>query len=305
MGIGGGIMDLVKGVYELAEEFLNQHEEGKSPLRQNVEVQNIAIQQLANQMLEEGKVNFYDKEPQEASNKDEFKIILRELVASSINYCYWYGSSTIRPMDSSSGSMYELVDAAIYNHPENLNFESSIKYLIELLSLYRYPLLEERKRHLLELVEDEKALTFARYVQVKYGRSGSKIFEELVKNFQGFASDIFLKRASLFMIQLYRQLGWFEEFMKELFVPADYQVPKMLNHFKAILYSNSIGYKIQEGKLIEKGSLMECQLRAATIVACKRLCNLTGWNVADVDTWLWTKRKLPQGKFHLTITTDY
>lgn len=297
-------MDLVKGVYDIAKEFLTQKKEGKSPLRQHVELNTHQIKNLAVQMQEEGKVNFYEEEPQE-SDKDIFKIILREMVASSINYCYWYGSSTIRPMDSNSASMYELVDAAIGNHPENLNFESSIRYLIELLSLYRYPLLEERKRHLLELVEDEKALTFARYVQVKYGRSGSKIFEELVKNFQGFASDIFLKRASLFMIQLYRQLGWFENFMQELFVPADYQVPKMLEYFKAIKWGNDLGYKIQENKLIEKGSLMECQIRAATIIVCKELCGLTGWNVADVDTWLWTKRKLPTGKFHLTYTTDY
>lgn len=299
-------MDLVKGVYDIAEEFLTQHRENKTPLRQNVELDNSEIELLSKQMMEEGKVNFYDKEPQEASEKNELVIILRELVASSINYCYWYGASTIRPMNSSSNSLYELVDIALensVNRPMNSSFAYSVKYLIELLSLYRYPLIEERKRHLLELIEDEKALTFARYVMI--GRKGSKIFEELVRNFQGFASDIFLKRASLFMIQVYRQLGWFDDFMQELFVPADYQVPKMLNHFNAIRYSTNLEYKIQEGKLIEKGSLMECQLRAATIIACRKLCDLTGWNIADVDTWLWTKRKLPVGNFHLTITTDY
>jgi hypothetical protein len=31
----------------------------------------------------------------------------------------------------------------------------------------------------------------------------------------------------------------------------------------------------------------------------------TGFNIADVDTYLWTKRKLVDKPFHLTYTTDY
>jgi hypothetical protein len=63
---------------------------------------------------------------------------------------------------------------------------------------------------------------------------------------------------------------------------------------------------IMEEYEISKNCLMEAQLRAASIVACRELCKLTDWNIADVDTWLWTKRKeFPYSKIHLTRTTDY
>ena len=57
--------------------------------------------------------------------------------------------------------------------------------------------------------------------------------------------------------------------------------------------------------LLQKDSLEELQIRAATIVACTRLQQLTGWTIADVDTYLWTKRKMVDKPFHLTISTDY
>lgn len=292
-------MDLIKSVYDISNDLLHV----PTPVRIHASVQEDKLNELADQMLKDGKVNFYDKEPQEFSDEDIMHVIVRELVASSINYCYWYGTSLIRPMGSSSTTMYNLVDDALqFFDPQA--FPGHIDQLISLLSFQRFPLLEERKRHLLELVEDGKAITFARFCQGKE-IYGEMVFDELVKNFQGFSSDILLKRAALFMIQLYRQLGWFSDFMERLFVPADYQVPKMLDHFGVIKYSGSISYKIQESKLIEKGSLMECQIRAATIIACRKLSKRTGWNIADIDTWLWTKRKEPKGKFHLTITTDY
>ena len=318
--ITGGGMNLIKGVYDIAEEFLNL----PVPTRQHVKLNPEKINELVRQMVEDGKVNFYSTEDQEVEEKkNEMAIIVRELTASAINYCYWYGNSNVRPNGANSGGMYDLVDAALA--PDDLMipgiadlspkrslkyfeevYATAIEYLIELLSVQRYPLLEERKRHLLELTENGKAIRFTRYVLLnKNNKNGAQMFEELVKTFTGFASDTFLKRASLFFIQLNRQLGWFPNLMNNIFVPADYQVPNVLCHFKTIEYSNDLAYKIQEGKLVKQGSLMECQIRAATIVVCKQLMDITGWTVADVDTYLWTKRKLPRKKFHLTKTTDY
>jgi hypothetical protein len=300
-------MNLIKGVYNISIDFLSL----PVPLRQHAKINEEKLELLARQMLDNGKVSFYSEEKQEVKEKkNELFIVIRELVASSINYNYWYGNGLIRPNGANSTGMYELVDAALadFSGVKDINevdFENSINYLIELLSTQRYPLLEERKRHLLELTENGKGITFAWYVVLNKDKHGEELLEELVKRFTGFASDTFLKRASLFFIQLNRQLGWFEDLVNELFVPADYQVPKILEYFKVIEYSNVLSYKIQEGKLVEKGSSMECQLRAATIMACRKLCKLTGWNVAEVDTWLWTKRKLPKSKFHLTYTSDY
>lgn len=310
-------MDLIKGVYQISIDLLCL-----PVTRQHVRINEEELTRLSEAMEDQGKVNFYSEEPQEvAEKKNELGIVLRELVASSINYCYWYGgSSLIRPNGANSSGMYELVDAALNtnweptiadlgslrsnDYHERL-FKTCIEYLIELLSCKRYPMLEERKRHLLELTENGKGITFAKYVILEKDKHGKAMLEELVKNFTGFASDTFLKRASLFFIQLNRQLGWFGDLVDDMFVPADYQVPKMLEYFGVIEYSNVLETKIQEGKLVEKGSLMETQLRAATITACRKLCRITGWNIAEIDTWLWTKRKLPKTKFHLTYTTDY
>lgn len=303
-------VDLVKEVYNISDGLLNL----EHPHRHHALMDMEAIEKVANMMESSGKVNFYDKEPQEASDYDPADIlhlIVRELVASSINYCYWYGIGSVRPGKASSTLMYGLVDEALqFFSPKDDSFAANIDYLIELLSLKRFPLLEERKRHLLELVDGRRAITFARYVSIR-GKmddnySANCVFEELVKNFTGFASDTFLKRASLFMIQLHRQLGWWSTFMKTLFVPADYQLPMILNALSCIKYSNTLEAKIQEGKHIHKSCLMEVQLRSATIIAVRELCRLTGWNVADVDTWLWTKRKeFPLHKIHLCVTTDY
>ena len=308
-------MDLIKSVYDIADEFLNL----PVPVRQHVVLKQNFIDHLAQAMLIDGKVSFYSTEDQEVEEKkNELFIVLRELVASSINYCYWYGNADVRPMGANSGDMYALVDTALDHallkdikskeYYEGIFYTSkmasAIKFLIELLSLHRYPLLEERKRHLLEVVDH--GLRFANNIVInKEDEYGGKLLEDLIRNFTGFASDTFLKRASLFFIQIHRQLGWFPELMQDIFVPADYQVPKMLHYFKAIEYSNHLSYKIQEGKLIEKGSLMECQIRAATIKVCRMIMDITGWNISEVDTWLWTKRKLPIEKFHLTITSDY
>ena len=62
---------------------------------------------------------------------------------------------------------------------------------------------------------------------------------------------------------------------------------------------------INNSILINKHSLEEIQIRAANISVCKDLQNITGWNAADIDTFLWCNRKLTDKPFHCTITTDY
>jgi len=41
------------------------------------------------------------------------------------------------------------------------------------------------------------------------------------------------------------------------------------------------------------------------VLACKKLQELTGWNISEIDAWLWLRRKEATLPFHLTITTDY
>jgi hypothetical protein len=291
-------MDIIQQVFDMSQVIL-----ATKPYY--VIINNSKVDELAEQMKKDGCPSFY------GSDDEGYKIgihleIIKELVASSINYCYWYGAHDIRPNGVSSVSMYNDVNECFDPAKDHsLNFENRIDHLIEILSIHRYPLLEERKRHLKDLCEGRKAEMFVSSILSK-SYSPEKLFVELIESFPGFASDTFLKRASLFFIQLYRKFGWYkDDLMTHIFVPADYQVPKILRHFECIQYVNGLAFKVLDGELIQKHSLMELQIRAATIIVCTQLQYITGWTIADVDTYLWTKRKLTDTPFHLTITTDY
>jgi hypothetical protein len=292
-------MDIIQNVFDMSEVIL-----ASEPF--HVVINNMKAEELMKQMIEDGAPNFYDSEPTQEYKTGIHLDVLKELVASSINYNYWYGASDIRPLGCSSTTMYnDLAECFDSAKDHALNFEDRIESLVRLLSVHRYPLLEERKRHLYELCENRKGERFVGDV-ISKNYSPERLFLELVESFQGFATDQFLKRASLFFIQLHRKFGWYkDDLMATLFVPADYQVPKILRHFGVIEYSPELEYLIDKGMLIEKHSLMEIQIRAATVKACTQLQYGTGWTIADVDTYLWTKRKLTDKPFHLTYTTDY
>ncbi len=277
---------IVDKVFQVVDDAL-----AKTPT--HVEIEWKAVERQIEKMRKDGPPSFFE-------DTDKYKLgiyteVLKELVASSINYCYWYGVSDIRPNNVSSTAMYDCLEYAFDNTE---SFEDTIRILIELLSSNRFPMLEERKRHLLELLEDRKGEDFAKMVANKMGT-----MELICQNFQGFASDILLKRASLFFIQIYRKYGWYKDMV--LPVPADYQVPKILRHFGCIQYAPTLEEDIYEGKLIPKHSLEEIQIRAATIRVCEAMRKELGWHIGDVDTYLWTRRKLTDMPFHCTITCDY
>jgi hypothetical protein len=289
-------MRIYESVFEISEEFLNK----KPPVRINEE----GIEHTATLMLGEGVKKF----PIKPITQDHiYQAVVQEFVGCAINYCYWYGAADVRPNGSSSGKMYELVEKAFSNYQNGENFASCIQRLVENLAIARFPMLEEREKHLKELISDgeDYCIGISNAIFYKDKEDYYPFYEDMIKTFPGYASDIFLKRASLFFIQMNRQYGWFESAMIELPVPADYQVPKMLEGFGCIEYEqylkSLIGYEV----LIPKASKEECSIRAATIIACKKLKERTGWSISDVDGWLWLKRKEINTPFHLTITTDY
>lgn len=290
--------DIIKGVFDLSQEILDND-------ISHVEINENKIEELGQKMLDDGPVVFYSEEPSQKGYVTGIPAqVAKELVANSINYCYWYSSHDIRPNGCSSTVMYDAVEGAFDNN-DDLMFETKINNLLIELAIRRFPLLEERKRHLLDLCEGRKADNFITMVTSK-SYSGKALFNQMVEKFPGYASDMFLKRASLFFIQLYRRFGWYkDDLMNELFVPADYQVPKILKHFECIKYSDDLEYNIRNNELIPADSIKEAQIRAATIIACRLLQRITKWNVADIDTYLWTKRKLTNEPFHLTLTTAY
>ncbi len=284
-------LELIESVYEISESFM------KNPV--HVEMDEEQIQVVGNDMIDQGISSFPLPDVE-----SDYKGVLLELVAASVNYCYWYGKHDIRPNGSSSTTMYEALQNAFFDYEERdpIVFETCITRFIKLLSTRRFPLIEERERHLRQLLMNGEAFA---YLVNKSPYEVSPWLDELIVQFPGFASDIFLKRASLFFIQLFRRFGWFESDLHNLHVPADYQIPKMLNYFGCLIYQEDLYDAIKTNQIIPKHSQPECEIRAATVLIIKKLCEMSGWNVAEVDGFFFTKRHEADRPFHLCITTDY
>ena len=286
-------MKLANDVFDISASFM------KDP--QYVLINNKLIDVIADKMIEKGKPKF-----PLPNVKDTLIGCILELTAAAVNYCYWYGKYNIRPGGASSTYMYELLMNSFFDFNKsnfsNASYRKCVDRFKRLLAFNRFPLLEERCKHL-----DELECCILEYCSDLNKRHDNLefYFTELVELFPGFASDIFLKRASLFFIQLFRRFGWFDDELKLLHVPADYQIPKMLNYFGCIDYTLTLENEIEQGRLIPKNSLYECEIRSATIQVIKMLCEKTGWNVAEVDGFFFTKRSICTSPFHLTITTDY
>jgi len=283
-------MNLVKNVYELSERFMKDSK--------HVFLIEAGIENMAKRMIENGKPQY-----NRSNDKITYKDIVFELVASSVNYCYWYSQHDIRPNGSSSSSMYNILADSFQEYiNDEMSFERVIKRFGANLSKERFPLIEERIRHLNQLVENGE--NFAKVIYLDHNSIDIPLME-MVLSFPGFASDIFLKRASLFFLQLFRRFGWYESDLHSLHVPADYQIPRVLEYYDCIVYEDELDDAIHESIIIVKNSRPECEIRAATILVVKKLCELTKWNVSEVDTYLFMKRDDIEKPFHLTITTDY
>lgn len=232
------------------------------------------------------------------------KVVLLELFASSINFCYWYGKFDVRPSGSSCTLLYDILFDSFSDYSFGSPFEDRISKFVDSLIYYRFPLVNERIKHLKE-ISDNGSIEFVTDLCSGFKKPISYWYMEMLRRFPNFASDIFLKRASLFFIQLYRRFGWFKDQMDEIVIPADYHIPKLLQYLGCITYSFPLFKKIRDEDLILSGSLEECEIRAATIYSSWRICEESGWNIADLDTYLFSQRHEVKDPFHLTVTTDY
>lgn len=264
-------------------------------------------------ILDSGKDDFLNY-----GSTDPNKFMLMELVADSINYCYWYGYSQYRPNGNSASKLYKLIDEAFVDYgvcnifgdyekqdPSCDSFPECIEKLKNLLIENRFTMLEERFNHLDQLTCDGEAFIEAVNMHLNGKASFDFIVESLLGLFPGYASDLFLKRASLFFINVFRKFGFFTNELNFLPLPADYQVPKVLYGMKILEYSYELEAAITHEILIPKSSRMEIEIRSASILVCQKLCELTKWNISDIDSWLWCKRDKIDLPFHLCLTTDY
>ena len=214
-----------------------------------------------------------------------------------------FGIYDFRPMLGDSQNMYDIIYESIQTKFQGIIEADFVNSIIDRLIFDRYPLVEERVKHIMEVSLSTQE--FIMFVIMNKENDARIVLHELVRRYPGYASDMFLKRAFLFCYQLNRKLGWFADTINELPVPADYQVPKMLEHFGCLEYKSILMDKIKNHTMIPKWSMEEISIRSATVLVCDKLAEITSWTKSEIDGWLWLRRKECKTPFHLTITTDY
>ena len=307
-------MDLIKNVFDISEEFV---EKGSY-----VSINKNKIEEIAENIKKELKnyKNHWLDYPECIKNgkekHQEYELVAYELIANSINYCYWYGKFNIRPSNSGSTLMYKLLNKSFEKaRPVFTGSSSSVCYdainiFIKKISLYRFPNLENRVKHLKEVRDSIKRdgrdiINTIAYKASKSELSVEELIEIIVSNYSGYANDMFLKRVFLFIMMLYRRVGWFKNEIYKIPIPADYQIPKMLRYLGCIEYNSPLRERIKKQEFIISSSIMECEIRAVSILVCKKLAEEAECSMCDVDNYLWGKRKECNDIFHLVITTDY
>ena len=178
-------MNLVNSVFELAENFMSNPK--------YVDINTKQIDHIAIELKDELPPTFPPNPP-----NDIYKTCIMELVASSINYCYWYGRPHIRPLDSSSGKLKDIIIVAFDKFDKNggvHSFDKCLDRLIQYMSIERFPMIEERIKHVNELKPyGQKFIDLIVVMKLP----SERLLQTMVVTFPGFASDLFLKRAFLF-----------------------------------------------------------------------------------------------------------
>lgn len=107
-------------------------------------------------------------------------------------------------------------------------------------------------------------------------------------------------------------LGTFHD-LDQLTAFADYKVPQMLRHMGILRYSGCLGATIAARERIPAGSVLEMEIRAATIWGCELLrqalaAHSQAVTAHELDWLLWTESQAIPGTthpYHLTPTIFY
>jgi len=172
------------------------------------------------------------------------------------------------------------------------------------------PGLEGRKAIMDEMLKDERLQNFSEGTVVKTrisGKIGVAQAAELAREFPKSFSDPYLKKSqlALSMFSGYLQ-GNGTKIETDFTAFADYQVPRVLKALGILHYDARLQEKVDSHTLLPEGDGEEVAIRAATILACKKIADHINGNDADVDNLLWQSQHIAgESRFHLTETTRY
>jgi hypothetical protein len=220
--------------------------------------------------------------------------IYNSIMDSALQFCFWYGNSSIRINNHSSSEITRLVKEYSYD----------IELLKKHIRLARFPNIESRTK-IIDEIGPINTNRMRRIISIiSNTRDVDSILSTLTAEFDSFANDILLKKALLTVMSIHFKTGIIKD-PEKILIPADYQIPKMLRHFGILKYSNELAYKVDNNILLLENSEEELAIRIQAIKAVKRIQDLSQVPSYMIDQILFHSRKNITSNHHLTITTSY
>ncbi|KFV44452.1 UPF0553 protein C9orf64, partial [Gavia stellata] len=148
------------------------------------------------------------------------------------------------------------------------------------------PLIEERHRVLNEsgtVLLEKFGGSFLTCVKMSE-RSAQKLLHLVLQNFPSYRDEAvfekkkvsFYKRAQILVADTWSVLegkgdGSFDD-ISSLTIFADYRIPQVLVHLKAMKYSEELMKKLREGTIFQSGDKEEVEIRGCSIWCCALIC---------------------------------
>lgn len=303
----------------------------------NVSIDSTAIDAFAESLLSE-KLN--TSELNIFKNKWSLSEIFKlTLIFNAMNFCYWAEQGAPKWTININGenldgsiALVRLIEKLASKNPQFLNWGylhklslSSFRKMFEGANV-AIPLIEERHENLVSLANDMltqfegssdnllKATSYCAARMLKKLSALKCFVDESV--FEG-KTIYFLKRAQL-QVKMFNDIR--EHFgykpMQNLHILtafADYKVPQLLRHLGILSYSKELSETVDNYNLIPKDSILENEIRIATIVAVERIAsaaNEKGVKIlpSQIDSILWNRaasNKDTMKPYHRTYTAAY
>ncbi|KFP44338.1 UPF0553 protein C9orf64, partial [Chlamydotis macqueenii] len=148
------------------------------------------------------------------------------------------------------------------------------------------PLIEERHRVLNEsgtVLLEKFGGSFLTCVKMSE-KSAQKLLRLVLENFPSYRDEAvfekkkvsFYKRAQILVADTWSVLegkgdGSFDD-ISSLTIFADYRIPQVLVHLKAMKYSEELMKKLREGTMFQSGDKEEVEIRGCSIWCCALIC---------------------------------
>jgi len=231
--------------------------------------------------------------PPEKRWQDPKRAHIYAAICASLQYQFWYSDSNTRLDGINSQWINDTVKEEL-DHC-NVAIENLKPLLIDRLMQSNIPKLKERLNSLDEIFSVDLDL---------YGHyhNSTKTSMRILAELPSFRQDPFFKKG-VFAIMFSDRLSG--KGYSDVPVPADYQIPKILEGLDIISYSSELKGIIDNDIVIPMNSKYEVAIRAATILACDKLAEYNNISTNEVDLWLFSQKDTFIGKHHLCDTINY